>query len=186
MLPLALGTAVAFDGSSATEVDLANDAIELGSNHGWQTGDAIYYTSGGGSTPIGLVSDGALIDRGVYFSVVDSLTPTKLQLAASYADATATTPVVLDLAALGWVVRSETNRISLHRWLYGELLKLPTVVIEFNESYRDRRGRKVAPWLVTARTRLIQPRRFDSSGKAVAYFVKLAGMMGPEHQRGEG
>ncbi len=70
----------------AKAVDDARDVIDLGYAHGYATGQAVIYDTGGGSAIGGLTSDT------VYYVI--ALGPNTIQLAASLADALAGTPVI--------------------------------------------------------------------------------------------
>ncbi|HEV3085266.1 MAG TPA: hypothetical protein VGY66_36260, partial [Gemmataceae bacterium] len=88
--------------------------IQLASATSLATGQAVVYHSAGTGT-----SDGNLIDKQLYFVVVNpnDLTKTKIQLAATYADAMASNPVVLDLSTLTGSGHSLTAIASLS--VYG-------------------------------------------------------------------
>lgn len=59
----------------------------------FRTGQAVMYHGPG-------TADEVLVEKRLYFIVVDSANPTKIHLAATYTDAVAPTPVVLDLAGV--------------------------------------------------------------------------------------
>lgn len=81
-----------FDSSSATVVSTANDTIVLG-NTSFATGDAVVYTKSGTNAV------GGLTTATTYYVVRTS--GNTIKLAATYADAVAGTPVVINLSALG-------------------------------------------------------------------------------------
>lgn len=81
-----------FNGSSASVVDVDEDTITV-TTHGFATGDRVVYSHGGGTQITGL-TDGNIY----YVVVVDSST---IKLAETYGNATATTPVVVNLTAVG-------------------------------------------------------------------------------------
>jgi hypothetical protein len=86
----------------------------------------------------------------------------------------------VDLTALGWHVRTGEKHISLHRPLHlhgDECLPTPDITIEFNESYKTNGAHTLGPWLVKAKS--LSSRRHTSLGKAIAYFIELAGMLAP-------
>lgn len=89
---LLYGTVKTFDGSSASVVVAASDTIEI-SSHGFATGDRVVYSDGGGA-----VVDGLTDEATYYVVVVDSDT---IKLATTYANATATTPTVVDITDVG-------------------------------------------------------------------------------------
>ena len=75
---------------AAPTVDAPTDTITLSVPHGYETGDAVTYTHGDEDSAIG-----GLADDGKYYVIkLDSLS---FQLAASKAEATAATPVAIDL-----------------------------------------------------------------------------------------
>jgi len=73
-------------------VDGAADTI-LVTEGVFRTGQAVMYHGDG-------TSDGVLVEGRLYFVVVDPNDPTKIQLATTYADATAPTPVVIDVSGV--------------------------------------------------------------------------------------
>ncbi|MEM6468238.1 MAG: hypothetical protein AAF802_01620 [Planctomycetota bacterium] len=72
----------------ATTLDHTN-AIDLGYNHGFKTGDTLVYTNGRGQSIKGLAQGN------LYYAIVDPASPTKLQLAVTKAEATAGTVIPL-------------------------------------------------------------------------------------------
>lgn len=86
------GTTKTFDGSSGSVVNTTNDTIAI-TTHGFSTGDRVFYSDGGGTVITGLSDDTA------YFVVVVDANTVKL--ASTYANAIATTPVVVNLTAVG-------------------------------------------------------------------------------------
>ena len=72
----------------SSEVDKDADTITVGANN-WKTGDAVVYSSGGG-TAIGGLTDGT-----TYYVIVDSSDNTKVQLATSKDNATSGTAIDL-------------------------------------------------------------------------------------------
>jgi len=68
-----------------------DDAIDLGVGASYETGDAVIYSSGGGS------SIGGLTNGATYYVVVDEASSQRVRLSLSYDDATAGTPQTLDL-----------------------------------------------------------------------------------------
>ena len=92
----ALGTPLAFDGSSGSVVTILNDETITLLGVQWNTltaGDPVKYAHGGGTAIGGLTTDT------VYY-LIKHTTP-KIKLATSVANATAETPVPINLTALG-------------------------------------------------------------------------------------
>lgn len=86
------GTTKTFDASSGAVVIAASDTIAI-TSHGFATGDRVLYSDGGGTAIDGLT------DETVYFVVV--VNANTIKLAETYANATAATPVVIDIADVG-------------------------------------------------------------------------------------
>lgn len=106
------GTIKTFDGSSSSVVSTSNNTIVI-TSHGFSTGDRVIYSDGGGSVVEGLT------DETAYFVVVvDSST---IKLAETYAKATATTPDVIDITAVG--------SGSAHKLYKGQFGSTPVVNI---------------------------------------------------------
>jgi hypothetical protein len=79
-----------FDPSSAVTVDTSDNEIDLGYDPGFTTGTEVVYNDGGGA------DIGGLVNGEVYFVILpDSSKPSKLNLAATAADATAGTAIAL-------------------------------------------------------------------------------------------
>ena len=76
----------------ATNIDPTGYLISLPDN-GYVTGQPVFYHAVGGSV-------GGLTDGHPYFVIVDPTDPDEISLAASYADATASTPVPIQLSAV--------------------------------------------------------------------------------------
>jgi hypothetical protein len=82
---------------STFQPTLSGDTLDLGYDHGFTTGEPIFYdNSGDKSTDIGGLQRGH-----VYYAIVDDSNPTKLRLAASLADANAIVPVPVHLTSAG-------------------------------------------------------------------------------------
>ena len=86
------GTVKTFDATNAAVVVLASNSIVL-TSHGLSTGDRVVYSHGGGAVITGLTHEATY-----FVVVVDSNT---IKLATSFANATAATPVVVELTGLG-------------------------------------------------------------------------------------
>ena len=90
--PVATG-ADTFD--AAADVTVSGDYIDLGFNPGFTTGAEVVYDNGGG-TSIGGLTSGA-----VYYVILVSGSSTRIELASSYANATAATPTPITLTSPG-------------------------------------------------------------------------------------
>ncbi|MHC5542707.1 hypothetical protein ACYOEI_31165, partial [Singulisphaera rosea] len=82
-----IGSAHTFDPAQALGSD--GKTLDLGYYLGLETGEAVVYSSNGGTPIEGLVSGR------VYYAVVDSAQPTQMRLAATLADALANKPIAL-------------------------------------------------------------------------------------------
>ncbi len=92
-----------FNGGDSGVVDTSNGTIKVGSND-WKNGDAVVYDAGGQS-PIGGLTDGK-----TYYVIANTSDPTKVKLAKTQADATASTPTPITLTGLGSGTQSLTRQ----------------------------------------------------------------------------
>ncbi len=100
-----------FNASDPTIVDLGSNTI-LVPNHGFETGDAVVYSNGGGANILGLTNEET------YFVIVDENDPDRIQLAVTRDLALQTPPGVVDfmfLGALGLDAQNQPTQLhSLH------------------------------------------------------------------------
>jgi hypothetical protein len=108
----------------ATDVDSANDVIDLGFEHGLANGAAVTYDHGGGSVI------GGLNQGNTYYARV--ISPTELQLTITKTDAVATNPVVINLDNVTAVGRD--HRITPVTVAIGGLVFDPTLPSVVNDA----------------------------------------------------
>ncbi|KPK77594.1 MAG: hypothetical protein AMJ79_02710, partial [Phycisphaerae bacterium SM23_30] len=94
------------------DVSDSDNRIELGTNHGFTTGDAVVYKNGGGYSIGGLAHDS------IYYIIFDDSVPSKVQLAKTEADAQANNPIHLDISVWNnpvpdlWILTEEDHSLT--------------------------------------------------------------------------